>query len=254
MSALSETVWEVPQHMRGAVQSTFYLQSNAIDDPSPWTGERSPYGPFAQVFLAEIKPAELRSPKKALAHPGEADWREWQGFMTRLRGTSGKMRIVDYYRMRPVYDARNTPTLSNWSDGSTWSDGSQWSSGALPPYVTLDEAASADADSIVLRGLPANTEAVLNPSDLIELRPNGIATTYGNMYEIVHCARTNSAGKARVYLGPGLRQGFAAGDMVVLRYPTCVFRLASANEGIVTRTLGNIGSLGFKLIECVRDA
>lgn len=252
MSSLSDTVWEVPEHMRSAVQSTFYLSSNAIDDPSPWTGERSPCGPFAQVFLAEIKPAQLKSPKLAL--DGEANWREWQGFMTRLRGTSGKMRIVDYYRMRPVYDARQTPALANWSDGSRWLDNSQWLSGALPPYVTLDEPARADGDSIVLRGLPPNTEAVLNPSDLIENRPNGIATTYGNMYEVVHCARTNSSGKARVYLGPGLRQGFSAGDMAVLRYPTCVFRLADAGQGIVTRTMGNLGSLGFKLIECVRDA
>jgi hypothetical protein len=251
-SIIFDTVWEVPRHMRGAVESSFYLQSNAIDDASPWTGERTPYGPYAQAFLADIKPAQASSPAKARA--GEVTWREWQGFMTRLRGTSGKMRIVDYYRMRPVYDARVSPDVSNWSDGSHWSDGSGWAQGALPPYVTLAEAAREDDDSIVLQGLPVNTDMVLNPSDLIEMRPNGVATSWSNLYEVVHCARTNADGKTRVYIQPGLRQGLAVGDVAVLRFPTGVFRLADATQGIVTRSLGNVGSLGFKLIESLRDA
>lgn len=251
MTDIFDTVWEVPRHMRAAVQSTFYLSSSAFDDPSPWTGERNPYGPYAQMFLAEIKPAAAKSPAQTV--DGEVNWREWQGFITRLRGTSGKLRIVDYYRMRPVYDARVAKTLSNWSDGAHWSDGSQWESGALPPFVTFAEAVNEGDTSAVLQGLPASKSDVLNPSDLFEGRPNGIPTNYSNLYETITCTRTNADGKTRVYFQPGARQSFAAGDVAILRYPTGVFRLADKGQGIVTRTIGNVGNLGFKLIEEIRN-
>lgn len=250
-SELFQTVWDVPRHMRGAVQSTFYLSQSAIDNPSPWTGERTPYGPFAQIHIAEISPAATKGPAKA--NDGEVTWREWQAFMTRMRGTSGLLRIVDYFRMKPIYESKHGQTQSNWGDGSGWSDGTKWTQGSLPPYVTFDAAAKEGDNSIVLRGLPVDTEEVLSPSDLGEGRPNGVPTNYGNLYEVVHCARTNADGKARVYFEPGLRQGFAAGDMWVLHYPTSVFRLADKSQGIVTRTMGNMGNLGFKLIEEIRN-
>lgn len=233
--------------MRAVVQSQFYLSASSLDAPSPWTGQRTPYGPFLSVWIAEINPPTLNGP--ARTREGEASWREWQGFMTRLRGTSGLLRIVDYYRMRPVYDVKNPPAKTNWSDGGAWSDGGQWDNPALPTFATLDAAVDAGDDSIVLAGLPANTEEVLSPGDLMEGRPGGIATPYGNLYEVVHCARTNADGKARVYIQPGLRQAFAAGDPFMLREPTSVFRLADSSQGIVSRSLGNIGNLGFKLIE-----
>lgn len=250
-SELFNTVWEVPQNMRASIQSQFYLSSSAIDDPSPWTGERTPYGPFAQIHIAEITPPS--APSAAKAREGQATWRDWQGFMTRLRGTSGLLRIVDYHRMRPRYDELHGKTLSNWSDGLQWSDGSQWETGALPPFVTFDENAVVDSDNIVMRGLPPNIAEVLSPADLFEVRPNGVPTGWGNLYEVIHCSRSNADGKARVYFQPGLRQGFAAGDMIVLRYPTSVFRLADKGQGIVTRSLGNVGNVGFKLIEEMRN-
>lgn len=246
-SPIFNTVWEVPQNMRSAIQSQFYLSQSAIDNPSPWTGERTPYGPFVQIHIADITPPPALSPAKA--KDGQPTWRDWQGFMTRMRGTSGLLRIVDYYRMRPRYDILQGNTLANWSGGAHWADDSQWVSGALPPFVVFDENASADADSIIMRGLPADTDEVLTPGDLFECRPNGVPTGYGNLYEVVHCARSNADGKARVYFQPGLRQGFKAGDMIVLRYPTSVFRLADKSQGLVTRSMGNIGNLGFKLIE-----
>lgn len=254
VSPLISTIWTLPRHMRAAVQSRFYLSSDSIDVTSPWTRQRSVYGPTSQYWLAEITPPDAPGVKRVQEFRDRGDtkhvnWREWQGFITRLRGTSGLIRLVDYYRMQPAYNERVALTRSNFSDGSTFSDGSQWVEGALPPFVTLDEAASADADSVVVRGLPADTEEVLTPGDVMEGRPNGIPTAFGNLYEIVHCARTNSAGKARVYLQPGLRQAFAAGDMFVLKEPTCVMRLADKDQGIVTRSVGNIGRLGLSLVE-----
>jgi len=241
------TVWEVPRSMRAAVQSSFYLSSDALNAASPWTQESSPYGPLVQYHIAEINPPTLRSTP---GFDGEVTWRDWQGFITRLRGTSGLLRIVDYFRMRPRFDLLNAGASALWSDGDLWSDGKPWVIGALPPFVTLAENAKAGDDSIVMQGLPPNTPDVLNPSDLTELRPGGIATPYGNLYECIHSGRANANGKTRVYIQPGLRQDFNAGDMCVLRYPTSVFRLADKTQGIVTRTApGGHGSLGFKLIE-----
>jgi hypothetical protein len=252
MSTFINTIWELPRSMRAAVQSQFYLSSDCIDSRSPWTQEGTPFEPFVQVHIADITPPTALGASRTTAD--EVSWRDWQGFMTRMRGTSGLLRIVDYFRMRPIYDLRNKPSRSAWSDASLWSDGAEWAGGQLPPFVTFAEAARVDADSIVLNfGADfANKELLINPSDLMEGRPNGVPTPYGNLYEAVHQARTNSTGKARIYLQPGLRQGFAAGDMMVLRYATGVFRLADKTQGIVTRTTGNIGTLGFKLIEQTR--
>jgi len=244
---LLNTVWTIPRHMRGAVQSQFYLSGNSIESTSPWTGERTPYGPFVQFFIAEIAPPTLNGPAKV--NEGQATWREWQGFITRLRGTSGLVRATDYYRMRPTYDIKHKMTTGPWSDSLPWSDGEPWVSPALPDFVIFDEPCTTGDISFVVRGLPPDTDEVLVPGDLIEGRPEGIATPYGNLYEVVHCARTNSDGKARVYIQPGLRMGFVAGDMAVLREPTSVFRLADSRQGIVSRSLGNIGNLGIKLIE-----
>ncbi len=251
-ASLFNTVWELPRKMRAAVQSQFYLSSDCIDSHSPWTGEGTPFDPFVQVFIADITPPAAKS--AAHTTVDEVSARDWQGFMTRLRGTSGLLRIVDFYRMRPTYDVRNAPAKLNWSTGDAWSDGGKWSVGSLPPFVTFAEAAHENDDSVVLNFGSDFTskELILNPADLIEARPNGIPTAFGNLYEVVHSARTNADGKARVYLQPGLRQDFAAGDMMVVRYPTCVFRLADKSQGIVTRTLGGMGNLGFKLIEHTR--
>jgi hypothetical protein len=248
-SEFFKTIWSLPRSMRAVVQSTFNLSSSAIESTSPFTGQSVPYGPMVQVFVADLKPPPAPGP--AQAREGQASWREWQGFITRIRGTSGRLRITDYFRMRPAYDMLHAATAAQWADGEIWMNGEPWTVGALPPYVTFDQAAAAGDDNFVLRGLPANTEAVLAPADLIEGRPNGIPTDTGNLYEVVHISRTNADGKARVYVQPPLRQGFAAGDMAVLRYPTSVFRLADKDQGIVTRGMGNIGNLGLRLIEDV---
>jgi hypothetical protein len=204
------------------------------------------------MFIAELKPPPSMSVKKT--RDGQPSWRDWQGFITRLRGTSGLLRVVDYYRQRPAYDEAIPGAPSQWSNGSLWNDGASWTQGALPPFLTLAEPVRANEDSIVVQGLPANTDEVLRPADPIELRPDGVATPYGNYYEVVHCARSNADGKARVYIQPPARENFAAGDMAVVREASCVFRLSDSDQGIVTRSMGNVGNLGFKLIEELKSA
>lgn len=249
---LEATVWTLPANQSGVTESRFHLSSDSIDNASPWTGERARSVPFLKVWLADLTfpPAPDADAATAL----RASWRERQGFITRLQGTSGLLRCYDSFRRRPAYDLTHDPSLSNWSDVSTWDDGSQWSFGPLPPFLIVDEAASFEAKSIVLRGLPVSTENVLAPADLMEGRPNGVPTPYGNLYEIVHTGRSNADGKARIYFEPGLRQGYAAGDPFYIRDATCVFRLADKGQGVVTRSLGGIGRSGMSLIEHIRDA
>lgn len=91
--------------------------------------------------------------------------------------------------------------------------------------------------------------AILNMGDLFEARPGGIAAEHGHLYEVNREADTNSTGKTRLYFEPGLRKKIAAGDMIVLRYPTSVFRLASDQEGLISRGLANLGDMGLSLTE-----
>jgi hypothetical protein len=249
---LDSTVWALPENQHRVTESRFDLQSDSIDSESAATRQRARAVPFAQVWVVDLVFPPAPDVRAATAE--KASWRERQGFITRLRGTSGLLRVYDSFRRRPAYDLTHDPVLANWSGGATWSDGSQWSSGPLPPFLIVDETARFEETSIVLRGLPADTELVLSPADLMEGRPNGIPTPYGNLYETVLCARSNSAGKARVYLQPGLRQGFAPGDPFYLRDASCVFRLADKAQGRVTRSVGNIGRSGMSLIEHLRDA
>jgi hypothetical protein len=177
-------------------------------------------------------------------------WREVQAFVTRLDGIVGKLRIVDYHRMKPAYDQYEvSPSEENWSDGAPFSDGHGWVEGYLPPAVEADEAAEEGATSIVVRGLPANLEKPLRMGDLFEVRPNGIPAVHSHLYECVANVNTNANGKTRLYFRSGLRKGVAAGDMIVLRYPTGVFRLASDQDGIISRGLASVGDMGFSLSE-----
>lgn len=117
----------------------------------------------------------------------------------------------------------------------------------------LEEAARAGDTSIVVRGLPASTSAIIRMGDLLEARPSGIPTTYGNLYECVNNTSTNVDGKTRIYIEPGLRRDLALGDMIVLRDPTTVFRLAKDDAGIVSRSLPSVGRMGLSLVEEVRE-
>ena len=82
-------------------------------------------------------------------------WRQVQGFITRLRGVTGMVRMVDYNRMKPFRDQFVVrPTEEPWSDGTLFTDGRGWSDGFLPPTIVADEPAEEGATSVVVRGLP----------------------------------------------------------------------------------------------------
>lgn len=182
---------------------------------------------------------------------GPSKWAPKEAFFARLDGEVGLIRITDSLRCQPTYNRQNTIPDEAWSDDTFWSDGTGWlAAGLIPPTALLSAAVLRGASDIVIEGLPINVTAALAPGDLIELRPNGIATESSNLYAVVRGSDTNASGEAGVEIRPRLRQGFAAGDMVVLHRAHGVFQLTDADQGIVSRD-GNVGSFGFGVIEYV---
>jgi hypothetical protein len=237
---MQPTIWEWPQALRGTTESQFYLAPSSLSSVSPYTGQQTAYGPQVQRWMANLTFPALRPEQ----------WRPLTAFMSRLRGITGMVRMVDYHRMKPAIEQFGGPAAQQlWADGRPWSDGSLWSAGVLPPYVVAGEAAPEGADSLVLRDLPAGLAGCLQMGDLVEVRPNGIPAVHGFLHEVVADSSTDASGRTRIYVEPGLRAGVAAGDMVVLHYPTSVFTLSTDDQGIVNRGLTSRGTLGLALHE-----
>lgn len=244
-------IFEWPYEHRGIVNGRFQLVSTNLTSTAIFSGEVSPYGPVVQRFYVDLTLPQKRGP----------DHRFLQGIITRLRGQGNRIRIPDYFRLRTGFDEtifqaqKKSNTLQAWSDTKLWTDGTGWSDGYLPPFVTTDIAAVQGDVSLVLRGLPVSTAQVLRVGDLIEHRPNGIPSTAGRLYEVIDDCRTNTNGKTRVYIEPALRAAVAAGDMIVLKYPSTVFRLIDDKQGTMNRIApGNLGGMGASFMEVLVEA
>ena len=238
------TIWTWPKEWRATTQSQFYLAPSSLSSRSPYTGQLKAYGPQVQAWTAKLTFPTMKPESERMA------WRQVQAFITRLRGITGSLRIVDYHRMKCAYDQfKVDPVEQSWSDGPNFTDGHGWVDGFLPPYVEADEAADEGATSLVLRSLPASIKNISSMGDLFEVRPNGIPASHSHLYDMVANVSTDADGKTRIYLEAGLRKGVAAGDMIVLRYPTGVFRLSSDQEGVISRGIANVGDMGMSLSE-----
>lgn len=233
------TVWEWPRLHRGLIESQFYIQVGNLASVSPYTGQQMVYGPNYQRFVAKV----VLPAKKG---PG---WRELSGIITRLRGQVELVRMVDYYRMSPGYDVAVDGSTATWSDSSYWDDGTGWEAGFMPPYVEVDEPAERESRSLVLRGFPASINSVMRLGDLGEVRPGGLKADHGHLYEMTSNVNSDVNGKTRVYFEPGLRADVLEGDQFVIRAPTSVFTLSSDSEGVIQRSLGNLGSVGLSFVE-----
>lgn len=235
---MTQQIYQWPAEHRGATGGTFRLSSMNLISQHLFSAAISPYGPVDQRWVTEIN----LPPKDA------ADWRQLSALISRLRGTSGLLRLGDPFRRRPGYDGGVVETVT----GFVFTDGTGFVDGYLPPFIAIDEAAQAGADSYVVRGLPISTARVMRMGDLIEVRPNGIPAAHGHLYEVVNDAPTNAAGKTRLQIEPPLRKAIVPGDMVVIRDATSVFRLAKDDEGIVMRDAAFLGRLSLSLVEETR--
>jgi hypothetical protein len=233
------TVYSWPDNLKGVVESRFYLRSANLSSTSPYTGQRSAYGPTAQMWVAE-----LTFPAMQKHH-----WRYLSGFLSRLDGISGLLRMPDAFRLRPLYNEENAGTVTGFSDDTLFDDETGFLEGLVPSYCAVSEDAEVGADFIVLQGLPESVDGIFRSGDLIEAQPDGQQVAHGHLYEIVGQGNSNAEGKSGVYIRPRLRVGLAAGDAIKTIGATSVFRLANDQEGIMNRSLPDHGRLGLTLIE-----
>lgn len=232
-------VW--PNEWYRFTSSSFTLQARNLYSPHTWTGGTG-VSAGAWLWAGEL----TLSPQQ---------WDEYgqsmSAFFSMLRGRLGKMRICDPMRRIPQRDRLIVSSGQTFSDGTNFSDGTKFIEGLLPDFVTLDGAVSRGGTHLVLAGLPASEAACLRRGDTIEIRPNGIPSETSSLYEIQFNAPTDADGKTGVVITPPLKTDCAAGDMVVLRNPMGVFRLAGDDKANLNVSLPGLTSVGFSLIEAI---
>jgi len=240
--------WPADAHV---AQRSFQLKSRNFRSGGYLSGDMRSSGPVSQRFEAKITLPTMDHVAQVNADPARANasWRIVSGILSGIRGTSGFIRMGDRARRGPYFNLVNAPVGASWDDLSTWDNGALWEGGYLPSYVHVDVLAARGDNSVVLAGLPVSTAAVLNPGDLFEVRRNGVPADHGMLHEVTRVASSNADGKSRVYFEPGLRVAVGAGDMVVLKDATTVFRLASDDEGVIDVNVALHGALGLSLVE-----
>jgi hypothetical protein len=167
---------------------------------------------------------------------GPSAWARKGAFFARLDGEAGLLRMADPLRCQPALNLRLKLPQEPWRDSTLFSDTTGWlNAGMVPPTAEIAAPAAMGDVDLVIKGLPPSTDEVLAPGDLVEVRPNGIATATGNLYEVVRGSASNAQGVAGVEVRPRLRQSFAVGDMAVLQHAQGVFRLADTDAGRMFR-------------------
>lgn len=237
------TIFTLPPEDLRAATVRFWLRPISISSAQPWTGRRSVYGPTAQVWVAEISTTAM----------AEEQAERLGAFFARLGGIAGLVRLSNPVRRAPIRNGRNSGMTTGFSDGTAFDDGTGWTDGLVPAAAAIRDAAYAEDTSLVLTGLPANAVPCLLPGDLFEIRPNGIAAEHGHLYKAVANAPTDAVGETRVEVTPPLRKAVAAGDQVLFREPTSVFRAMDDEQGVVNWERGMIGRAGYTLVEELPD-
>lgn len=225
------------------VETSFWLASYSLFAQGVNRGAPDVYGPQAQVWQCSISVGEMKR------RTDDGGWQKIGSFFTRAAGQSGKIRMFDPKRIRPGRDIERQAGGAAFDDGTYFTDGTGFSDTDLPGYCTVYEAAPALADSIVVTGLPPSLSPCFWAGDRFEHLPNGAPRDYSLYYEIAFDAPTDSAGRTRIYISPGLRLAVAAGDQIKLSYPTALMRLTSEDQGIIEHSGGGIGRTAFQMIE-----
>lgn len=223
-------------------KSTFYLQSRSQTTPRTWIGGSSVYGPHAQLWICKMTISSQEWDVRGQA---------MSSFFSRLDGQAGLLRMGHVARRQPQRDRVTAATKQAWSDGTFFDDGTGWEAGPLPPTVFLTAAANRGDNYLDIGGLPVSSTRVLRRGDLFEVRENGIATETPHLYEVQFDAPTDANGETGIEIRPRLRASVAAGDMVVLRTPTTVFRVIDDDQGAIDITPPMISDFGFTLVEAI---
>lgn len=194
-----------------------------------------------QIWLCDVTMAPQRDPVL----------QDMDAFFTRLRGRYRGLRISNGMRLAPWYDRNLSPTTSTFSDGSTFTDGSGFANGFLPPNVFVDTSADRGANYLILGGFPPLIENVIRRGDLLQIKPNGIASGFPHLYKAMFSGSSDANGRLGIEIESRLRAGVASGDQVGLRYASTIFRLATDDQADIEGSGGQIGNFGFSLIEAL---
>lgn len=234
------TIIDWPRAWWPWVTGQFALMPKSQRSSSPWTQRQNIYGPHVQYWTAKFTFKPLRNV--------EASQRE--ALIERLGGGANLLRMGHPLRAHPQYSREQTPTTEPFSDSTLFTDGSGWVSGLLPPQIYCAGSAARGETSVIVGGLPLSTARVLRAGDCVEFQRDGIADETPSFHRVVRDAPTDAFGETRIEFLPPLRKGLAAGDAVVLDYPTTVFRLTDDSQGMVDYQ-ASIGAMGFSLIEAL---
>lgn len=240
---MANQIYEYPTEWYKFVSSNFALAPYTLSARSQFRQRRS-----GRLIEQVWEASYVQKPEV-----GPSKWQDKSAWFSRLRGDSNLLRIGDPLRCIPRFNRikANLPEPEPFSDGTYFTDNTGWvgGDGQVPQFAALDVAARAGDNFVVIKELPESMAApFLYPGDLIEIRPNGIPSLTGMLYEIAVPGGTDANGKSGVEIYPNLRQNVAAGDQVVFYWPKTVMRLMDARQGMITRE-ANRGSFGFACME-----
>lgn len=221
-----------------SADSSFDLRPFSLSSVSPFAGGQSVYGPLVQLWAIDMVTDERIG----------LWWRQMSATLSRIGGRAHLIRMGDPMRRRPWRNRSHAPIEEPFSDDTFFDDGHGLASGMLPPLAIVGAAEAADADSIIVAGLPPSLAPALFPGDLIEIRPYGKPARHGHLYEVASAAPTDVAGRTRARIIPPLRRPVRLGDQAVLDHPTTLFR-AAGDEIEVRRTWPDLGRSSLQLVE-----
>lgn len=215
---------DMPTDVIGISQITLRPRNAVGVSRSPFTYQQQTQRYPGQAWVATISLAPVN---REYAEP-------WIGFLVSLEGPVGTFLLGDPSGSRPRGALRN---FSDWLlAGGTWRDAGVWRNdiswdetgeSLVFDSPTVDGAHASDSRDLRLRGLPANTAAVFEVGDYIQLGFGATAT----LHKVLRTVGTDSMGGATLSIWPRLRRSVASGEMVVYINPRGRFRLPSDFPG-----------------------
>lgn len=237
------TIWNWPADWTKQVSGTCRLVRRSLTSTQPFSAFSRVDGPIDERWMLEFTMPTL----------GESDWKGIEGWLSRLDGLAGGIRISDPYCKYPRgagtgANPANGGTQSTYAfdDSTTWSDGTTWFDSA--PTIAVAAAAVKGAEYIHVSGLQASQTSAFKWGDKMEI--GSLSDGRGLLYQVVNeNVASDSSGEALVKIRPRLRAAVAAADKITIYNPTSVFRLVSEDAAIVSRSLPALGSFGISLVE-----
>lgn len=213
-------------------------QSYALTSKLPLRGSRRSSGPLVEVWEAKLTYRDLI---------GAEAWAPIRGFLGRLRGTAGLIRIHDPARALPrgVAAGINRSTRLEsligqpFGDGTIFSDGTGWVDASTAGTIAI--AAPIKSEWIAIGGLVPSQGLALGASDLLEIA--------GRLYEVLVDAASDAAGVALVQIGPRLRAPVLAGDRVEFAHASSPFQVVDKRPTMEVRSSGLRTDFGLDLVE-----